>query len=406
MLRALSVFLLSSGTLFARPILLEAESFADRGGWSLDQQFMDQMGSPYLIAHGMGRPVSDASTTIDVRESGVYHVYARCYNWTSPWTGSEGPGKFSIKVNGKQVATDKSSVAKYIALDRKWKKGDVVEISFPMHNSVEYMPNVPQYVAILHGPITLAMRTGTEDLAHLKADDSRFGQMASGKKLPIDKAPYLVAKEVEDIANSLEPVDGKPLHFKLKCRMENAIEGELEPFFELHDSRYMLYWLALSSDGYKEYIDNLAKEEKARMELESKTTDKVQPGEQQPESDHFMEADETSTRGITNDVPFRDARNGGSFSYLMQTKGRTDLSVRIRYWGQDEWRTCEYDLYVDDTLVTSVNNSRKWRSSQWKYETYPIPAAALKGKKQVRVKFVAKPFRQVGEIYEVRLVKK
>ena len=90
----------------------------------------------------------------------------------------------------------------------------------------------------------------------------------------------------------------------------------------------------------------------------------------------------------------------------MQTKGRTDLSVRIRYWGQDEWRTCEYDLYVDDTLVTSVNNSRKWRSSQWKYETYPIPASALKGKKQVRVKFVAKPYRQVGEIYEVRLVKK
>ena len=219
---------------------------------------------------------------------------------------------------------------------------------------------------------------------------------------------------MEDIANDLVPVPGKPLHFTLKTRMENkpvlneaaGINGELIPFFELHDSRYMLYWLALSSDGYKEYIDNLAQEEKARMELEEKTTDKVQPGEQQPESDHFMEADETSTRGITNDVPFRDARDGGSFSYMMQTKGRTDLSVRIRYWGQDEWRTCEYDLYVDDTLVTSVSNSRKWRSSQWKYETYPIPASALKGKKQVRVKFVAKPHRQVGEIYEVRLVKK
>ena len=69
--------------------------------------------------------------------------------------------------------------------------------------------------------------------------------MASGKKLPIDKAPYLIAKEVDDIAKNLTPVEGKPLHFKLNCRMENKIEGELQPFFEIHDSRYMLYWLAL-----------------------------------------------------------------------------------------------------------------------------------------------------------------
>jgi hypothetical protein len=166
----------------------------------------------------------------------------------------------------------------------------------------------------------------------------------------------------------------------------------------------MLYWLALSENDYKDYMDRLAKEEAERQALDARTVDKVQPGEQQPESDHFMETDE-SNKGVTNDVPFRDARNGHYFSYLMQTKGEKDLSLRIRYWGQDEWRTCEYDLYVDDVLVQSINNSKKWRSSQWKYETYKIPASALEGKKQVRVKFVAKPHRQVGELYEVRLVK-
>ena len=128
------------------------------------------------------------------------------------------------------------------------------------------------------------MKTGTEDLAHLKADDSRFGQMASGKKLPIDKAPYLIAKEVDDIAKNLTPVEGKPLHFKLNCRMENKIEGELQPFFEIHDSRYMLYWLALSENDYKDYMDRLAKEEAERQALDARTIDKVQPGEQQPES--------------------------------------------------------------------------------------------------------------------------
>ena len=317
-------------------------------------------------------------------------------------------GEFVIKVNGKAWTNGTEKPGTFVDVARNWKKGDVIDISFPMHASIEHMPNVPQYVSILYGPIVLAMKTGDEDLHGLLADNSRFGQMASGKKLPVDKAPYLISNKVEDVANDLVPIAGKPLHFTLKTRMENAEAyqpAELMPFFELHDSRYMLYWLALSSDGYKEYMDNLAREEKERMELEARTTDKVQPGEQQPESDHFMEADETSTKGVTNDVPFRDARNGAAFSYLMQTKGETDLSLRIRYWGQDEWRTCEYDLYVDDVLVTSVNNSRKWRSSQWKYETYPIPSSALKGKTQVRVKFVAKPHRQVGEIYEVRLVK-
>ncbi|MBQ0074000.1 MAG: glycoside hydrolase family 127 protein [Prevotella sp.] len=313
-------------------------------------------------------------------------------------------GEFAVMVNGKPVAVT-ANPGSFVDVNRKWKKGDVVEIRFPMHGSIEHMPNVPQYVCIMYGPIALGMKTGNEDLARLLADDSRFGQLAVGRKLPVDKAPYLIANEVEDIANDLVPIEGKPLHFMLKTRMENKIEGELQPFFEIHDSRYMLYWLALSSNSYKEYMAKLEQEEKERLALEERTTDKVQPGEQQPESDHFMEIEGNSNKGITNDVPFRDARNGSSFSYLMQTKGEKNLSIRVRYWGQDEWRTCEYDLFVDDVLVTSVNNSKKWRSSQWKYETYAIPANALEGKTQVRVKFVAKKGRQVGEIYEVRLVK-
>lgn len=55
-------------------------------------------------------------------------------------------------------------------------------------------------------------------------------------------------------------------------------------------------------------------------------------------------------------------------------------------------------------LVQSVNNTGKYRISEFKYETYELPATVLKDKKQVRVKFVAKPHRQIGEIYEVRLV--
>lgn len=84
-------------------ILIEAESFEDKGAWSLDQQFMDQMGSPYLLAHGMGVPVSDASTKVVIPEDGTYYVYARTFNWTSPWSPKAGPGAFRITINGSRL---------------------------------------------------------------------------------------------------------------------------------------------------------------------------------------------------------------------------------------------------------------------------------------------------------------
>ena len=89
----------------AANVLVETESFKDKGGWQVDQQFMDLMGSPYLIAHGMGIPVMDASTTINVEEAAKYHIYVRTYNWTSVWSDMEGPGAFKVKVNGKALST-------------------------------------------------------------------------------------------------------------------------------------------------------------------------------------------------------------------------------------------------------------------------------------------------------------
>ena len=165
-----------------------------------------------------------------------------------------------------------------------------------------------------------------------------------------------------------------------------------------------MYWLALTEQNYQSYLDDLAKKEQERQALEARTVDKVQPGEQQPETDHKMETDESFT-GNTNNVFFRDARNGHFFSYLMQTGGNTELSLMLKYWGVGEWKSHEFDIFIDDQLVKSVNNTGKYRISEFKTETYEIPAAVLKGKKQVRVKFVAKPNRQIGEIYEVRLVK-
>lgn len=87
----------------ASGLLVEAESFSSRGGWVVDQQAMDVMGSPYLLAHGMGKPVEDAVTTVDIPRGGVWHIYVRTYNWTSPWSDKPGPGAFRVRAGGKTV---------------------------------------------------------------------------------------------------------------------------------------------------------------------------------------------------------------------------------------------------------------------------------------------------------------
>lgn len=338
-------------------------------------------------------PYAESSVVEVAKGKGTFILKVRKPSWCENFT-----------VKGVGFDADSYEENGFVCMKRKWKKGDQVKISMPMHAYIKPMINVPQYVAIMYGPILLGMKSGTEDMRGLIADDSRFGQYAGGKKLALDEAPILLPKHLDDIAKNLKPVPAKPLHFKLATHMENTIDGELQPFFEIHDSRYMMYWLALGENDYKAYMQKLADEEKARQALEARTVDKVNPGEQQPETDHRMETDD-SNKGNTEGIFFRDAKDGHYFSYLMQTKGETNLSLQLKFWGQDEWRTSEFDIYVNDKLLCSVNNSHRWRTTQFKTVDYAIPSEFVKGKKEIRVKFVAHKGKQVGQIYGVRLVK-
>jgi hypothetical protein len=85
-------------------LFVEAESFSVKGGWQVDQQFMDVMDSPYLIAHGAGVPVEDASAQVRLPGKGEWHLFVRTFNWVSPWYDGEGPGKFKVAVDGDELS--------------------------------------------------------------------------------------------------------------------------------------------------------------------------------------------------------------------------------------------------------------------------------------------------------------
>jgi hypothetical protein len=95
----------AGGVHAADRVLLECENFADIGGWVIDQQFMDEMGSPFLLAHGLGDPVRDAVTTAKLPSAGTYRVWARTRDWVAPWKTPGAPGQFQVLIDGKPLAT-------------------------------------------------------------------------------------------------------------------------------------------------------------------------------------------------------------------------------------------------------------------------------------------------------------
>ncbi len=86
-------------------ILVEAEGFSAHGGWVVDPQFMDIMGSPYLLAHGLGKPVADATTEADSPAAGNYRVWVRTKDWVAQWNVPGTPGRFQVLVNGRALET-------------------------------------------------------------------------------------------------------------------------------------------------------------------------------------------------------------------------------------------------------------------------------------------------------------
>ena len=94
------VFLLLAVPGWAQSLFVEAEAFDDHGGWKLDTQFIDTMGSPYLLAHGIGTPVADAVTKLKFPQAGKYKVFVRTKDWVARWDAPGDPGRFELLVDG------------------------------------------------------------------------------------------------------------------------------------------------------------------------------------------------------------------------------------------------------------------------------------------------------------------
>lgn len=145
-----------------------------------------------------------------------------------------------------------SEPTSYIEVDRTWNDGDVVTIYFKMTFTAEEMNYLSSWVAIKRGPIVLAAKTNENksDMPGLIAGDARFGHSPSGALIDPNAAPKLRI-DFETLQSEFIPVDNKPMTYTAPGIFTSSANEDLvfEPFFRVHDARYMLYWNAqLSGD--------------------------------------------------------------------------------------------------------------------------------------------------------------
>ncbi len=114
--------------MLAATVFIECESFSNPGGWTVDPSSMSEMGSSYLMAHGYGVPVADATTAVAVPEKGSYSVYARTRSWNAEWSRVPA-GRFGLALDGRRLGDDLGTGGR----DWQWQFAGTCELDAGSH---------------------------------------------------------------------------------------------------------------------------------------------------------------------------------------------------------------------------------------------------------------------------------
>lgn len=337
---------------------------------------------------------------------------------------------FKVKVNGKPVECRvNSGEASFVSLTRKWKKGDVIEVDYPMSLSYVPCPDLPDYVAFKYGPVLLAAATTSPDHSHacheelpnVYAGDGRMDHSPSCRATfkNLAEAPMLLGDR-DKLLERVSLKDRASLRFNILAELPNsATKGvamehktlELQPFYGIHHARYVVYWLRQTPEEWA--ANPLAKQEAELAALEARTLDKVAPGEQQSEAGHAFSGKGGTWVGVYNGELYRTNNRGASFAYTLslgETEPEQSLSLFFRLSANDLGR--RFRLMIDGIEVPEpvVPTDPALATIDGFIDLlYPIPAEVLKRdgglKSTITVQFSPAEHSGFPGIYYLRLLK-
>lgn len=292
-----------------------------------------------------------------------------------------------VKVNGRKQKVD-SKPGSYFALQREWRNGDKVEIQLPMKLRAEFLPGASNEVALLYGPIVLAGELGTNGMPVPFATTQTLFD-----NVPDPAAPVFVCTADELLAH-VKPVSGKTLTFRTHG-IGRPQDVTLIPLYDLHRQRYSVYWKLMSESDWKTHAAEMAAEEARRMAEEARVVDVVRPGEQQSETDHKMQGENTKT-GDAYGFKWREATGWFSYEVKVLSDQEQQLVASFRRGSSGG----NFDLLVDGKIITAQPATAGSNDL-----VFPLPPELTRGKTSVTVKFAAQPGKSVANLTGLRVLR-
>ena len=287
-------------------------------------------------------------------------------------------------MNGQPIKI-KSGASGYEDVTRKWKTGDRVEITVPRSLHLQAMPDNPDRVAIMYGPLVLAGDLGPEK-------DPNAGKP--------DYVPVLLVKN-RPLTDWLQPVAGQPCVFRTE-NIGRPRDVELSPFFRVYDRHYSIYWDIFTPAQWQAKQAAYEVELETARQLAAHTVDFFQPGEQQPEQDHHFNGEQTRS-GDAGGRKWRDAVNGGSLTWEMKVLADKPVALTMTYWGSDSGARV-FDVLVNgEKIATQTLDNNE--SGKFFNVTYPLTEKLTKNKTSLTIKLQAHPGAMVGGIFGARIVR-
>lgn len=295
---------------------------------------------------------------------------------------------FELKVNNSIVREQVISENGYIVVNRKWKKGDMISVQFPVEIYSMPMPDNPSRQAFFYGPALLAGNLGPDEPDPMKG----IPPLVTDKSNTKDWLKY----------DKPKPNERKPLSFRTEnVGLQNNIQ--FQPFYAIADDHYSVYWDVFTPQQWAQQQLVYESRRKLEAEREQGTTDVLRVGEMQPERDHELVGENTEV-GESHTHKYRIANPGGHFSFTMKLQPGFSYLLIGTYWGMDN-RGRQFDVLVDGEKIAS-EDLNKYKESKFYDITYRLPTSLTNGKTKITVKFQPKDERNsAGPVYGVRLVK-
>ncbi|MGD8778752.1 MAG: glycoside hydrolase family 127 protein [Ignavibacteria bacterium] len=291
-----------------------------------------------------------------------------------------------ILINGEEQKI-KNSPGQFIALKRTWSSGDKVEVDIPFTLRLETMPDDANRVAILYGPIVLAGDLGPED------------DPASIKS---DYVPVILTED-RDPNHWLHPIKGASNTFEISADVANPRGFTLKPFYATHERRYSVYWDIFNKQQLKEHQAKLEAELKRKKELDAKTLDFFQTGDEQSEQKHDFKGEDFYTFDFRHKKATQ-AERGGWFSFDLNVKSDQNIALVVHYWGGFTGSKT-FDILVDGTKIATENISGK-KDGQFIDVKYNIDPGLISGKEKITIKFEPHIGHRAGPFFGARTIKR